>query len=127
MSDPIQNLTTAEWSVMECLWDHAPRTGREAVNYLSKKVGWSRSTTLTMLRRMTEKKLIHGYEESGTLVYVPLIERDAAVQQETQSFLHRVYNGSVIMLVSSITKKQNLTKGEIDELYRILKKAEEGK
>ena len=52
------HLTPTEWSLMECLWENAPRTGREAVEYLAHSAGWSRSTTLTMLRRMTEKGLI---------------------------------------------------------------------
>ena len=51
-------LTPAEWQLMECLWVSAPRTGRECVEYLQRSVGWSRSTTLTMLRRMTEKNMI---------------------------------------------------------------------
>ena len=127
MQNPVQDLTNAEWSVMECLWDHSPRTGREAVEYLSKTVAWSRSTTLTMLRRMTEKGLIKCYEESGVNVYVPMLNRDDAVRHETEGFLDRVYKGSISMMISSITKKQSLSKKEIDELYRILKKAEEEK
>ena len=44
---------------------------------------------------------------------------------ETQGFLNRVYQGSVSMMVSAITQKQNLSQEEIDELYAILHKAEE--
>ena len=46
------DLTPAEWNLMECLWEKSPRTGKEAVDYMKDSVGWSRSTTLTMLRRM---------------------------------------------------------------------------
>ena len=125
MKKPVQNLTSAEWSVMECLWESAPCTGREVVEALNVSVGWSRSTTLTMLRRMTEKGLIRCYEESGMNVYAPMVNRDDAVQQETDGFLHRVYKGSVSLLVSSLTKKQSLSQKEIDELYEILNKAKE--
>lgn len=118
-----ENLTPNEWYVMECLWEKNPCTGREAVEYLQKAVGWSRSTTLTMLRRMTEKGLIRCSEENGLLVYSPLLDRDAATHQETSSFLSRVYHGSVGMMISALTKQQNLTQAEIDELYAILKEA----
>lgn len=118
-------LTAAEWNLMECLWDKAPRTGRECVEFLSETVGWSRSTTLTMLRRMTEKGLIECREGGGMNVYVPLLEREDAVIRETDSFLDRVYHGSVSLLMSAITKKQTLTQQEIDELYSILQQAEE--
>ena len=48
-------LTEAEWQVMECLWTSAPRTGREIIDALGKTTGWSRSTTLTLLRRLEDK------------------------------------------------------------------------
>lgn len=118
-------LTPAEWHVMECLWDHAPRSGREAVEYLSKAVGWSRSTTLTMLRRMEEKGLITGADAGGIRVYSPALNQDEATMQQTEDFLHRVYHGSLGMLLSAFTKKQSLSQKEIDELYSILDQAKE--
>lgn len=121
-----QALTHTEWNLMECLWEHAPRTGREAVEWLEKSVGWSRSTTLTMLRRMTEKGLIRCDEAEGVKVYSPLIRREDAVLRETDDFLSRVYQGSVSMMMSALTKKQKLSREEINELYAILKQAEEG-
>lgn len=119
-------LTPTEWHLMECLWEKSPRTGREAVEYLEKSVGWSRSTTLTMLRRMTEKGAIRCGEEDGVKVYEPLIQKEEAMLHETDDFLSRVYKGSVSMMMSAITRKQDLSQKEINELYAILRKAEEG-
>lgn len=119
------DLTGAEWNLMECLWESAPRTGREAVEFMKAHVGWSRSTTLTMLRRMTEKGFIEAREQDGLLSYSPLIRRHDAVMRETEGFLNRVYHGSLSLLLSSLTQKQHLTQAEIDELHAILQKAEE--
>lgn len=118
------SLTPAEWHLMECLWEQAPRTGREVVDYLKPDMGWSKSTTLTMLRRMTEKGLIRCDESGDVRQYDPLVPREEAILQETEDFLSRVYKGSVGMLMSTLTKKQNLSKEEIRELYRILEEAE---
>lgn len=118
-------LTPPEWYVMECLWEKSPRTGREVVEHLEKAVGWSRSTSLTMLRRMTEKGMI-CCDESGTIRhYTPLVNQDEATTQQTSDFLSRVYHGSIGMMLSAFTKKQSLTQAEIDELYSILDKAKE--
>ena len=117
-------LTPTEWNLMECLWEKAPRTGREATEYLEQHVGWSRSTTLTLLRRMTEKGLIRCEEEGGVKTYSPCIDRDSAARRETESFLERVYHGSVSMMVSAMTEKQDLSREEIDALYAILRQAE---
>lgn len=118
-------LTPTEWSLMECLWEGSPRTGREAVEYMAASSGWSRSTTLTMLRRMSEKNMISCREQDGINVYEPLIPKQEAVQSQTEDFLNRVFGGSVALMLSAFTKKQSLTKEEIDALYAILKEAEE--
>ena len=120
-----QHLTPAEWNLMEYLWTHESRTGRECVDYFSKTVGWSRSTTLTMLRRMAEKGLLSCREIDGVLTYTPLLQRQDAASRETRSFLNRVYRGSVSLLVSALTQKQALSQDEIDELYAILPEAQE--
>ena len=120
-----KNLTPTEWHLMECLWEHAPGRGREAAEFMDRSQGWSRSTTLTLLRRMTAKGFIDCYEENGVNVYAPLIGRSVAAVRETDSFLSRVYRGSVSTLLSAVTQRQSLTRAEIDELYEIIRKAEE--
>ena len=127
MTEQNISLTNTEWNLMECLWDASPRTGREATEYMQRHVGWTRSTTLTMLHRMTEKGLVRCEDKDGMKVYYPLIMREDAVIKETDDFINRVYKGSVSMMMSAITKKQSLTKEEIDELYTILREAEEAK
>ncbi|HCA28633.1 MAG TPA: transcriptional regulator [Ruminococcaceae bacterium] len=127
MNEQNISLTNTEWSLMECLWETSPRTGREATDYLQEHVGWTRSTTLTMLRRMAEKGLIRCEDKDGMKVYLPLIKREDAVIKETDDFLNRVYKGSISLMMSAITKKQELTKEEIRALYAILREAEEGK
>lgn len=118
------NLTAAEWTVMECLWEKSPRTGREATQWLEERMGWNRSTTLTLLRRMEAKGAVACDTEGGIKTFRPLVHREEAASQETENFLNRVYKGSLSMLVSSLTKKQTLPQEEIDELYAILRQTE---
>lgn len=118
-------LSEAEWNIMESLWEESPKVGSRIVADMAGRVGWSRSTTLTMLKRMTEKGMIACEDNGRMRVYVPLIERETAVKKETDNFLKRVYHGSASMLVSSFIKKQRLTAEELSELREILDKAEE--
>ena len=122
-------LTEAEWQVMECLWTSAPRTGREIIDALGKTTGWSRSTTLTLLRRLEDKGAVSAVSEGGMKHYRPQVAREDAAVQETEHLLERVYKrqyqGSVSLLVSSLVKKQTLSQEEIDKLYAILREMEE--
>ena len=116
-------LTPAEWHVMEYLWQNSPCTAREAVEHLQAKVGWSRSTTLTLLSRMTEKQQIRCHMEGSVRTYSPMIAQEEAAQDQTRSFLDRVYQGSLSLMVSAFAKKQPLSDREITELQAILDQA----
>ncbi len=124
MNDKILTLTEAEWTVMECLWEKSPRTGRETVAWLDQKMGWTRSTVLTMLRRLEAKGAVAGDTEGELKTFRPLIAREDVVFRETENLLDRAYKGSLSLLVSSLTKKQSLPQNEIDELYAILREME---
>lgn len=118
------SLTAAEWNVMECLWEHSPRTGREISLQMQERCGWSRSTTLTLLSRLEAKGAVAGDADNGKKVFSPLVGREDAALQEAESFLERAYKGSVSRMVSALTRKQPLAQEEIDELYAILKRME---
>ena len=119
------SLTEAEWTVMECLWEKSPRTGRETVAWLENRMGWTRSTTLTMLRRLETKGAVASDTEGELKTFCPLILREEVAIRETEHLLDRAYKGSLSLLVSSLTRKQSLSQKEIDELYAILREMEE--
>lgn len=117
-------VTNSEWYLMECLWEENPRTLMQIVPLLKERVGWSKSTCATMVRRMTEKGLI-GYEENGkTKYFFPNIKKEDVVVQETKDFLQRIYDGSVGMMMSALVRQNGLSKEDILELQEILKAAE---
>ena len=117
-------LTNSEWYVLDCLWERAPQTITQLVPILKERVGWAKSTTVTTLRRMEEKGLLRVEGQGRAKHYYPAVERAKAVRQETRSFLDRVYQGSVGLMVSSMAREKSLTQEEIEELYAILKEAE---
>ena len=121
----MKELSGAEWHVLESLWEDAPKVGSRIVADMEERKGWNRSTTLTMLRRMTEKGLVCCDDSGRIRTYAPLVVREEAVGKETESFLQRVYQGSVSMLVNRFVEMQKLTLEEIDELKQILDRAQE--
>ena len=120
------NLTNSEWYVLDCLWERSPMTVMELVAALGDRPGWAKSTTITTLRRMEDKGLVHCDLDGRTKHYTPMVSRDRAARRETRSFLDKVYRGSVGLMMSALAEDQALSKAEIDELYEILRKAEEG-
>lgn len=119
-------LTASEWSVLDSLWRESPQTVMQLVANLGKTVGWAKSTTITTLRRMEEKGLVHCETVGKGKSYTPAVEQEKAEIQETRSFLDRVYRGSVGLMMSAMAQRQELSREDIAELREILRKAEEG-
>ncbi len=117
-------LSQGEWKIMELLWQE-PHTLMQLVAKLEGTAGWSKSTVATMVRRMEASKLIRYTEQGRAKLFSPAISREEAAIQETDGLLQRAYRGSLGLLVSTMVQRNSLSKSDIDELYAILKKAEE--
>ena len=123
MSD--HTLTNSEWYVLDCLWDSAPMTVMQLVAALQAKVGWAKSTTITTINRMESKGLLRWESHGRGKQYWPTVERQEATRHETRSFLDKVYHGSIGLMMSAMTDGKTLSKEEVDQLYAILRQAEE--
>ena len=119
-------LTASEWIVLSCLWENSPRTVMLLVADLGDRVGWAKSTTITTLRRMEEKELVRVEHAGKGKLYAPAVEREQAVIAETRSFLDRVYQGSVGLMMSAMAQRRELSAGEVAELRAILDQMEGG-
>ena len=117
-------VTNSEWYVMNCLWEKSHLSLMQLVPLLKESAGWSKSTSATMVRRMTEKDLI-GYEENGkTKYFFPKVKKQDVVVQETRDFMQRIYDGSVGMMMSALVRQNDLSQEDILELQEILKAAQ---
>lgn len=121
------NISNSEWMIMECLWNDAPLTVTQIARAMEKKTGWAKSTTKTLISRMESKGYLR-YEEGGKArKYYPAALRPDVVLAETESFLGRLYNGSLGLMVNTLVGQNNLSQGEIQELRDILDKMEGAK
>ena len=117
-------LKGGEWNVMRELWEESPQTLMQLVGKLAERVGWAKSTTITTLRRMEGKGLVAVETSERGKRYTPLVAEEDAALRETRSFLSRVYQGSVGLMVSALAEREELSDEEIAELRDVLRKAE---
>lgn len=116
------SLSNSEWEVMECLWSENPLSIMQMVKLLEDRIGWSKSTTNTMVRRMTEKDYIRFEEGDKSRLYYPVINREDVLLQETESLLHKAFNGNIGLLVNMLVSNKKLSQKDIAELKDILHK-----
>ena len=123
MSGKPLSLPAAEWQIMECLWEHSPRTLMEIVRALTPATGWSKSTIVTMVTRLEAKGALRHTEGARARLYSPTVLREQAALQETESLLRRVYRGSVGLLVNTMADGRGLTEEDLQALSAILERA----
>lgn len=117
-------LSTSEWKIISLLWENEPMTIMQITAALKSDTDWTKHTVITLLKRMEEKKAVVYAQIGNAKHYSALIKREDVAVSETQSFLKRLYRGSIGMMVNSMIDQNALSKEDIDELYDILKKAE---
>ena len=117
------NLSDSEWKLMNHLWQSAPRTITELTAALKAETGWSKNTVITMLGRLEAKGAVRHQEGGRARQYFPAVERAKAARAETESFLSKVYGGSLGLMVSNLVESQALTAADIAELSAILEQA----
>ncbi|WP_295749408.1 BlaI/MecI/CopY family transcriptional regulator [uncultured Oscillibacter sp.] len=117
------DLSNSEWKLMRRLWDHSPRTITELTAALREETGWSKNTVITMLSRLEAKGAVRHEECGRAKRYFPILRREDAARDETESFLSKVYGGSLGLMMSAMVESRQLTESDIAELSAILDKA----
>ena len=115
------NISESEWTVMEYLWNNPMVTITEIRKALS-STGWSDSTIKTLVRRLVSKNAVAINDEAATFRYYPLLTQQECRLKETKSFINRVYDGSVSMLVTNLAADSNLSERETEELLALIEK-----
>ena len=117
------NLSDSEWKLMNCLWSRSPRTITELTAALRTDTGWSKNTVITMLSRLEAKGAVRHEEGERAKRYFPVIDRRDAARAETESFLGKVYGGSLGLMMSAMVESRQLTESDIAGLSAILEQA----
>lgn len=120
MEKGVPRITNAEWKIMDVLWDKSPITSSDIVEILKHKTKWSSTTIYTLISRLVNKKAVAIKEGSSPYVCFPLVSRKDCRSEETRTFLKKVYNGSVGLLLTSFIQDEQLNEQEIEELKKML-------
>jgi len=98
------------------IWDNAPIASGALVKLCEKELGWKKSTTYTMLRRLCNGGL---FQNTGGNVTVLQTQQELQTLQSEQ-FLQETFDGSLPKFLASFTKQSRLTERDIAELQEII-------
>src|SRR5580693_8414923 len=98
--------TEAELELLQVLWQRGPSTVREIHEALSGKKATGYTTTLKILQKMTEKRLVERDESQRSHVYQAALQAEHTQRQLVRSLLRRAFGGSAAKLVVQALSEQ---------------------
>ena len=113
-------LGAVEARFADIIWQNEPLPSSELVKLCEGELGWKKSTTFTVLRRLSGKGIFQNEKGSVT----SLISRDEFYSMQSERFVDETFAGSLPAFVAAFTKRKNLTREEVDELRRMVEEFE---
>ena len=118
----LPQISEAEFEVMKIVWKSAPINTNEITERLLKTTTWIAKTIQTLIKRLVTKGAL-TYEKQGRIfVYTPLVEENEYINQQSNSFLDRFYDGDISVMLSTYLENNQLSETELQHLRSILSK-----
>ncbi len=117
-------ISETEWEVMKICWTRSPVTAQEVIEALATRDDWHPKTIKTLLGRLVKKRALGFKKDGRAYLYHPLVTEQDCVSAESESFLDRVFGGSLQPLLAHFVENRRLTPAEIAGLKDLLKRKE---
>ena len=108
----------SEYRFCLILWEHEPVTTTELVKLCQAQLGWKRTTTYTVIKRLGERGVLKNQDGLVTA----LISREDAQVSELDELMEKKFQGSLPAFLTAFARRQSLTEKEVEEIRRIIEK-----
>ena len=111
----------SEYRFCLILWEHEPLPSAELARLCKEKLGWSRTTTYTVIHRLSERGVVKN--ENG--IVSSLISKDDVQASELNELVEKTFEGSLPAFIAAFTRRTDLSQTEIDQLRAMIDGYEE--
>ncbi len=115
-------LFDSELKILEILWAEGDISAKRIAEIAKEKVGWSKTTTYTNIKRCIDKGAVRRYPDQ--FICHALITREEAQEYETNELINKMYGGAADKLVASLLSGKKLTYEQIENLKRMVRNME---
>ena len=112
----------SEYRFCLILWDTEPISPAELCRLCQEQLGWKRTTTYTVIKRLGERGVLQN--NNGTVT--ALVSKDEAQASEIDELVEKKFEGSLPAFVAAFTKHQNISEAELDEVQRMIDRIRRG-
>ncbi len=111
----------SEYRFCQILWEREPVKSTELVKLCKEKLGWSKATTYTVIKRLSER----GVVKSEDAVVTSLVSREEAENARIDELVEDTFGGSLPAFVAAFSRHKKLSAEEADALRKLIEEAED--
>ncbi len=114
-------LYDAEFKFAEVVWENEPIQSGELAKLCEKKLGWKRTTTYTVLKKLISR----GILKNENAVVTSLVTRGDVLRYESHAVMNKTFGGSLPTFIAAFLDGEKLTEQEVDSIKRMIDKHRE--
>lgn len=112
----VYRMTEAEMQLAQIIWETEPVPSGELVRLCQTRLGWKKSTTYTVLRKICE----NGIFRNESAVVTSRMSQEEYARRRGEAYLEENYDGSLPDFVAAFIKTKKLSKKDVEELARLI-------
>lgn len=111
----------SEYRFCLILWKNEPIKSSKLAKLCGEQLGWSRTTTYTVIKRLSER----GVVKNENTIVTSLVSKDQVQAAEIEELVEKTFEGSMPAFIAAFTKRKSLTQKEVAEIRKMLDDYEE--
>ena len=110
------SLGTIEGRFADIIWEKEPISMNELIKICDKEFGWKRTTTYTVLKRLSQKGIFQN--KNGTVT--SLLSKQDFYACQSEQYVESSFGGSLPGFLAAFTRRKKLNKTEIEDIKKII-------
>ena len=112
----------SEYRFCLIMWEHEPVSASALAKLCQEQLGWKRTTTYTVIKRLGERGVLQN--EDGLVT--ALVSKDQVQASEIDELVEKRFDGSVPSFIAAFAKRQDLTEADLNEMQRMIDRIRNG-
>lgn len=114
-------LFDGEYKFACLVWDNEPLGSGALVKLSQEKLGWKKSTTYTVLKKLCQKGIL---KNEGAVV-TALVKQEDVQKYESQAVMEKAFDDSLPKFIASFLSDRQLSKKEAAEIMDLIEQHRE--
>lgn len=117
----IPKIHEGEYRFCLILWENEPIQSAKLAQLCNEQLGWSRTTTYTIIRRLTDR----GVVKSEDAIVSSVVKKEEVQLSEMNELVEKTFEGSLPAFIAAFARRQKLSDEDIAALRRLIEQGGE--